>query len=63
MENNANKNKYKAQIKHLKTHYKKFQIDFKNETFDKLQEICKKNGTTPTTEIKKFVELYIKENS
>lgn len=56
-------NKYKAQMKHIKNNYKKFHIDFKNETFDKLQEICKKNGTTPTTEIKKFVDLYIKENS
>lgn len=56
-------NKYKAQIKHIKNNYKKFHIDFKNETFYKLQEVCKKNGTTPTTEIKKFVDLYIKENS
>lgn len=55
-------NKYKAQIKHIKSHYKKFQIDFKKETFEKLQEACKKNNTTPTTEIKKFVNSYIENN-
>lgn len=62
MEGEENKSKYKAQIKHIKTHYKKFQIDFKKETFNKFQEVCIKNKTTPTTEIKKFVDSYINEN-
>ena len=56
------KSKYKYQIKHLKNNYKKFHIDFKNELFDEFLKICKKNQTTPTTEIKKFVEKYIEEN-
>jgi hypothetical protein len=56
-------NKYKHQIKYLKNHFKKFQIDFRKETFQTFQELCKKNSTTPTTEIKKFVDSYIKNNS
>lgn len=58
-----NSNKYKAQIKHIRKNYKKFHIDFKIDLFNKFQEVCKKNNTTPTTEIKKFVELYIEQNS
>ena len=58
-----NSNKYKAQIKHIRKNYKKFHIDFKIDLFNKFQEVCKKNNTTPTTEIKKFVELYNEQNS
>ncbi|MBO5121355.1 MAG: hypothetical protein J6A89_07135 [Clostridia bacterium] len=56
-------NKHKAQIKYRKNNYKQFNIDFRFETFNTFAEICKKNNTTPTTEIKKFVEEYIKSNS
>ena len=56
-------NKYKAQMKHRKNNYKQFNIDFKFETFNKFVDICKMNNTTPTTEIKKFVDNYIKNNS
>lgn len=56
------KSKYKYQIKHLKNNYKKFHIDFKIDMYDEFLKICKKNQTTPTTEIKKFVEKYIEEN-
>lgn len=56
-------NKYKAQIKHRKNNYKQFNIDFKFDILDKFVNACKKNNTTPTTEIKKFVEEYIKNNS
>lgn len=62
MENKENKNKYKAQIQHIQNNYKKFHIDFKFDTFNKFVDICKKNNTTPTTEIKKFVNEYIKNN-
>lgn len=62
-ENKENKNKYKAQIKYRKNNYKQFNIDFRFDIFDKFVSICKKNNTTPTTEIKKFVEDYIKDNS
>lgn len=56
-------NKHKAQIKYRKNNYKQFNIDFRFEIFNTFAEICKKNKTTPTTEIKKFVEDYIKLNS
>ena len=56
-------NKHKAQIKYRKNNYKQFNIDFRFETFNTFAEICQKNNTTPTTEIKKFVEEYIKSNS
>ena len=63
MENKDNKNKYKAQIKYRKSNYKQFNIDFRFDIFDKFVNICKNNNTTPTTEIKRFVENYIKDNS
>lgn len=62
MENKENKSKYSNQIKHIQSKYKKFHIDFKIETFDKLQEICKKNNTTLTTVIKSYLDDYIKNN-
>lgn len=63
MKNKGNENKYKAQIKYRKNNYKQFNIDFRLETFNIFAEICKKNNTTPTTAIKKFVDEYIKSNS
>lgn len=63
MENKENKNKYKAQIKHIQNNYKRFRIDIKNSDFEKLQEICKQKNTTLTTEIKKFLKTFIIENS
>lgn len=61
MENKENKNKYRAQIKHINNNYKRFRIDIKNEDFENLQKICKKNNTTLTTEIKKFLNEYIEK--
>lgn len=62
MENNKNTSKYNSQIKHIQKNYKKFHIDFKIETFEKLQEICKKNNTTLTTVIKNYLNDYIENN-
>lgn len=63
MENKENENKYKAQIKHLRSNYKRITIDFKIEELERFKEICKSNNTTPTTQIKKFVKTYIESNS
>lgn len=63
MENKENENKYKAQIKYRKNNLKQFNIDFRFDTFNTFADICKRNNTTPTTEIKKFVEDYIKRHS
>ena len=63
MVNNENENKYKAQIKHLRSNYKRITIDFKFDELERFKEICKANNTTPTTEIKHFVKTYIESNS
>lgn len=54
---------HKAQIKHINNNYKRFRIDIRNNDFEILQEICKKNNTTLTTEIKKFLKSFIENNS
>lgn len=58
-----NKDKYKAQIKHLRSNYKRITIDFKIDELDRFKKLCKENNTTPTTEIKQFVKKYIETNS
>lgn len=58
-----NKNKYKSQIKHLRKNYKSFHIDFRIDLFNTFSDLCKSNNTTPTTEIKKFVNEYIEKYS
>ena len=63
MENKENENKYKAQIKHLRSNYKRITIDFKIDELERFKEICKINNTTPTRQIKNFVNLYIEKNS
>ena len=63
MENKENENKYKAQIKHLRSNYKRITIDFKIDELEQFKKLCKSNGTTPTTQIKNFVQSYIKDNS
>ena len=54
-------NIYKAQQKHLRTKYVCFPLDLKPDILDKFKDKCKQNGTTPTTEIKKFINEYIKD--
>lgn len=54
--------KYASQIKHLRKNYKKFTIDLKPEVLEKYREVCQKNSTTPTTEIKRFISQYIEDN-
>lgn len=51
------KNKY--QIKHLRAKYTQFHIDFKNEELLAFKNKCEQNGTTTTTEIKRFVREYM----
>ena len=58
-----NKDKYKAQIKYLRSNYKGITIDFKIDELDRFKKLCKENNTTPTTEIKQFVKRYIETNS
>ncbi len=50
--------KYAAQQKHLRTKYVRFPLDLKPDVLEAFKTKCKENGTTPTTEIKKFISNY-----
>ena len=47
--------KYTSQQKHLRTKYVRFPLDLKPEVLDAFKAKCDIMGTTPTTEIKKFI--------
>lgn len=49
---------YSAQEKHIRKHYARFPLDLRPEVLEEFKKVCKENGTTPTTEIKKFIALY-----
>lgn len=54
--------KWEAQIKCLRKNYVRFPLDLKPDVLEKFRSICKKNGTTPTTEIKRFIASYCMEH-
>lgn len=54
--------KYKSQIKNLRNNYVRFSLDFKPDVLAEFRAVCEKNGTKPTTEIKKFVSEYIQKH-
>lgn len=54
--------KYKSQIKHLNEKYVRFPLNLKPDILESFKEACAYNGTTPTTQIKKFIEEYVKNN-
>ena len=47
--------KYSSQIKNLRKNYVRFPLDLKPEVLDAFRAACAANGTTPTTEIKRFI--------
>ena len=51
--------KYSSQIKNLRKNYVRFPLDLKPEILDAFRAACAANGTTPTTEIKRFISEYI----
>jgi len=51
-------NKYKTQIKNLRTNYVRFPLDLKPDVLDRFKAVCEERGTTPTTEIKRFIAEY-----
>ena len=55
--------KYKTQIRNLRKNYVRFPLDLKPDTLEAFRDACAANGTTPTTEIKKFIADYIRTNS
>lgn len=55
--------KYSAQQKYNRKTYVRFPLDLKPDVLAAFKDACAKNGTTPTTEIKKFIAEYCKENT
>ena len=53
-----NEKDYSAQKKHIRTHYARFPLDIRPEVLEEFKKACADNGTTPTTEIKKFIAAY-----
>ena len=53
------KTKYETQIKNLRKNYVRFPLDLKPDVLEAFRAACTANGTTPTTEIKKFIAQYI----
>lgn len=54
----AEESKYASQIKSLRKNYVRFSLDLKPEVLELYRQACSRNGTTPTTEIKKFIKDY-----
>ena len=52
------KSKYASQIKNLRKNYVRFSLDLKPEVLEQFRQVCSGNGTTPTTEIKRFIAAY-----
>ena len=57
------KKKYESQIRNLRKNYVRFPLDLKPEVLAAFKAACAANGTTPTTEIKKFISRYVEELS
>lgn len=55
----SEKSKYESQMKNLRKNYVRFPLDLKPDVLDAFKAACAENGTTPTTEIKKFIARYI----
>ena len=55
--------KYSSQMKNLRKNYVRFPLDLKPELLDAFKAVCAKKGTTPTTEIKKFIAAYTNQNT
>ncbi len=54
--------KYKRQAEYNRKNYVRFPLDLKPDVLEAYKAACKANGTTPTTEIKKFITAYIEAN-
>lgn len=51
-----------AAQKYIRKNYVRFPLDLKPEVLEQFKAACAKNGTTPTTEIKRFIADYISKN-
>ena len=55
--------KYKSQQNYLRRNYIRFPLDLKPDILEAFKKACQKNHTKPTTEIKRFIESYCKDNA
>ena len=53
------KSKYESQIKNLRKNYVRFPLDLKPDVLEAFKAACASKGTTPTTEIKRFISEFI----
>lgn len=51
--------KYEAQIRHIESHYVRIPLNVKPEVAAAFKAACKANGTTPSTELKRFIDEYV----
>lgn len=51
--------KYARQAAYNRRTYVRFPLDLKPDILEAFKAKCRQNGTTPTTEIKKFIAAYI----
>lgn len=51
--------KYAAQQKYIKNTLAQFKFNLRPDVLEAFKAKCKENGTTPTTEIKKFITAYL----
>lgn len=57
----SDKSKYSSQIKNLRKNYVRFPLDLKPDLLQRFKELCAERGTTPTTEIKRFIREFCEE--
>lgn len=55
--------KYQSQINNLRKNYVRFPLDLKPDVLETFKTACESEGTTPTTEIKRFIAQYCEEHS
>ena len=54
--------KYSSQQNYLRKNYVRFPLDLRPEILEKFKAKCAELGTTPTAEIKKFINAFIQED-
>ncbi len=57
------KSKYARQAAYNRRTYVRFPLDLKPDVLEAFKAKCEANGTKPTTEIKRFIDEYCKEDA
>lgn len=57
------KSKYARQAAYNRKTYVRFPLDLKPDMLEAFKAKCAANGTTPTTEIKRFIAEYCKDEA